>query len=75
MAASDFAARDSIKGEITIVIGPRPVVASDLNAAAQTARDAIASGTTPSEAVRDAAVAHRVSRRLLYQEVIAERSG
>ena len=71
MAASEFAARNSIKGEITIVIGPKPVVAADLNAAATAARQAINSGAKPSEAVREAAATHGVSRRLLYQEVIA----
>lgn len=71
MAAAEFAARESIKGEITIVIGPKPVVAADLKAAATTARKAIEEGTKPSEAVREAAAAHNVSRRLLYQEVIA----
>lgn len=71
MAAADFAARSSVKGELTIVIGPKPVVAADLGAATEEARDAIDAGTAPSEAVREAAAAHGVSRRLLYQEVIA----
>ena len=70
MAVSEFASRDSIKGEITIVIGPKPVVAADLGQAATAARQAIESGAKPSEAVREAAAAHGVSRRLLYQEVI-----
>lgn len=70
-AATEFGARSSIKGELTIVIGPKPVAAADLNAAAETARSAIEDGTPPSEAVREAAAAHNVSRRLLYQEVIA----
>ena len=46
-------------------------MAADLNAAAEEARAAIETGTPPSEAVREAAAAHHVSRRLLYQEVIA----
>jgi 16S rRNA (cytidine1402-2'-O)-methyltransferase len=71
MAAAEFAERDSIKGELTVVIGPKPVVAADLNAAVAAARAAIAEGTAPSTAVREAAAAHGVSRRLLYQEVIA----
>ncbi len=71
MAVTEFSQRTSIKGEITIVIGPKPVVAADLSAAATTARKAIESGVKPSEAVREAAAAHNVSRRLLYQEVIA----
>jgi len=71
MAVSEFGDRPSIKGEVTIVVGPKPVVAADLNAAAAAARDAMAGGATPSEAVREAAAAHKVSRRLLYQEVIA----
>ena len=70
-AAVEFDGRPSIKGEITIVIGPKPVAAADLNAAAADARIAIDRGATPSEAVREAAAAHGVSRRLLYQEVIA----
>ena len=73
MAAADFADRASVRGEITIVIGPKPVVARDLAAAVAAARSAISSGTAPSEAVREAAAAHQVSRRLLYQEVIANR--
>ena len=70
-AAADFGGRASIKGEITIVIGPKPVVAADLTTAAADARVAIERGAAPSEAVREAAAAHGVSRRLLYQEVIA----
>ena len=68
---AEFGGRNSIKGELTIVIGPKPVVAADLNAAAEAARAAIETGIAPSEAVREAAASHRVSRRLLYQEVIA----
>lgn len=71
MAATDFAARPSIKGELTIVIGPKPVPAADLEEAARSARAAIEAGTAPSDAVREAAAAHGVSRRLLYQDVIA----
>ena len=71
MAVNEFERRDSIKGEITVVIGPTPVVAADLTAAATAAREAIDSGAKPSEAVREAAAAYNVSRRLLYQEVIA----
>lgn len=74
MAAAEFGERVTVKGEITIVIGPKPVVAADLGAAATTARRAIESGVKPSEAVREAAAAHRVSRRLLYQQVIANGS-
>jgi 16S rRNA (cytidine1402-2'-O)-methyltransferase len=74
MAVAEFGGRPSIKGELTIVLGPKPVVAADLNAAAEAARAAVASGIAPSEAVREAAAAHRVSRRLLYQEVIAPRA-
>ena len=74
LAAKEFAERASIKGEITIVIGPKPVVAADMNAAATAAREAIDSGVKPSEAVREAAAAHNVSRRVLYQEVIASGS-
>jgi 16S rRNA (cytidine1402-2'-O)-methyltransferase len=70
-AVTEFEGRSSIKGELTIVIGPRPVVAADLNAAVEAARAAIETGVSPSDAVREAAAAHRVSRRLLYQEVIA----
>lgn len=72
MAITDFEARSSIKGEITIVIGPKPVVAADLTAATTAARDSIEAGMSPSDAVREAAAAHNVSRRLLYQEVITE---
>ena len=71
MAAAEFASRPTIKGEITIVIGPKPVAAADLTAAVTAARAAIDGGATPSAAVREAAAAHGVSRRLLYQEVIA----
>lgn len=71
MAVTEFDERDHIKGELTIVIGPKPVVAADLTAAAEAARLAIAAGVAPSEAVREAAAEHGVSRRLLYQEVIA----
>lgn len=71
MAVAEFGGRPSIKGELTIVIGPKPVVAADLNAAAKEARASIEAGVAPSEAVREAAAAHHVSRRLLYQEVIA----
>jgi len=74
MAVTEFGGRSSIKGELTIVIGPGPVVAADLNAAVEAARAAIETGTAPSEAVREAAASHRVSRRLLYQEVIASGS-
>lgn len=70
MAVTEFGGRPSIKGELTIVIGPKPARAADLNAAADDARAAIATGVAPSEAVREAAAAHQVSRRLLYQEVI-----
>jgi len=69
-AVMEFAARPSIKGEITIVLGPRPVPLADVTAAAAAARAAIASGTKASEAVREAAATHGVSRRLLYQQVI-----
>ncbi len=69
-AVTEFDGRPSIKGELTIVIGPKPAVAADLNAAVEAARAAIETGIAPSEAVREAAAAHRVSRRLLYQEVI-----
>lgn len=71
MAIDEFGGRPSIKGEVTVVIGPKPVVAADLNAAATAAREAIESGMAPSEAVREAAALHNVSRRILYQEVIA----
>jgi 16S rRNA (cytidine1402-2'-O)-methyltransferase len=75
MAVAEFGGRPSIKGELTVVIGPRPVVAADLNAAASAARAAIETGVAPSEAVREAAAAHQVSRRLLYQEVITQAAG
>ncbi len=70
MAVAEFGGRRSIKGELTIVIGPKPAMAADLTAAAEAARAAIETGVAPSEAVREAAAAHRVSRRVLYQEVI-----
>lgn len=59
-----------VKGEITLVIAGAPPRPPDADAAAQAAIASMASGVSMSQAVRDAASAHGVSRRELYDEVL-----
>jgi 16S rRNA (cytidine1402-2'-O)-methyltransferase len=68
-AAAHWADRE-VKGEVTVVLGPQEPEEPDLESAVAAAMGLIAGGSTRSRAVRDAAEAHGVSRRELYERVI-----
>lgn len=69
-AATEWAGRDRIRGEVTVVLGALEAVAPDLEAAVDAARRLIAAGVAPSEAVRSTASERGVSRRALYERVV-----
>ncbi len=62
------------RGEFTIVIEGAPAPTQDLSAATEAALALIESGTSPSAAVKTIAVSSGVSRRELYERVVAARS-
>jgi len=64
-----------VKGEVTVVLGPQPAPAPDLEKAVTAAKALIAGGSTPSRAVREAAETFGVSRRALYERVIGSGNG
>ena len=65
-AAAEFAGRDRVRGEITVVLGAQEVGVPDIEAAERAAQDLIDGGMAPSEAVRRVAAARGLSRRALY---------
>lgn len=62
------------RGEFTVVIEGAQPVEPNLGDALDAAKSLIASGTSTSDAVREIASSHGVSRRELYDRVLAERS-
>lgn len=63
---------EGARGEVTLVLGPLPAPLPDMAAAIGAARELIARGTPPSEAVRTVAGLHGVSRRALYDMVVRQ---
>jgi 16S rRNA (cytidine1402-2'-O)-methyltransferase len=61
------------QGEFTVVISGGAVVAGEIEPAVEAALAAVADGAGMSEAVRETATRHGVSRRLLYEEVLKRR--
>ena len=57
----------SPKGELTVVVGGAPVVPGDMEAAIASVHQLVEGGALFSEAVKRAAGAHGVRRRLLYE--------
>ncbi|MFQ5523518.1 MAG: 16S rRNA (cytidine(1402)-2'-O)-methyltransferase [Acidimicrobiia bacterium] len=58
------------KGEVTLVIEPAEVEASDVDAAVESARALVAEGLSVSDAARQVAATTGVSRRLVYQALL-----
>lgn len=69
-AASEFADEGRRRGEFTIVVDAAPEVIATVDDAVADARDRIAAGASPSDAVRTAASEHGVSRREVYDVVV-----
>lgn len=69
-AAAEFAGRDRVRGEITVVLGARAAGIPDMEAAVVATQALIAGGAAPSEAVRRIATERGVSRRALYERVV-----
>jgi len=69
-SVAEFAARDRVRGEITVVLGALDAAPPDLEAAVVEARGLIAGGVAPSTAVRQVAGERGVSRRALYERVV-----
>jgi len=65
--AADHYREQPPKGELTVVVGGAPVLPGDMDAAIATVRTLVDDGTLFSEAVKRAAGAHGVRRRLLYE--------
>ena len=63
-----------VRGEITVVIDGAAIVAGSLPEALAAVRLATASGRRLSEAVAEVAVAHGVSRRVLYDAALKDRA-
>ena len=66
-AVEEWAGRDRVRGEVTVVLGAQEASAPDLDAAIAATHALIAAGLSPSEAVRRTAAETGVSRRSLYQ--------
>ncbi len=69
-AATAHYAANPPKGELTLVLGGAPIVEGDLEAAMDTVHRLVADGELFSEAVKQAADAHSVRRRLLYESAL-----
>ncbi len=69
-AVEEWAGRDRVRGEVTVVLGAQEASAPDLDTAIAAAHALIAAGVSPSEAVRRTAAETGVSRRSLYQRVV-----
>jgi len=65
-------AQRQVKGEVTVVLGPQTERAPNLEDAVAEAKALIDQGMAPSQAVKEAARASGVSRRELYDRVIAD---
>lgn len=63
------------QGEFTLVLGGAPSIEMDLGKAAAIVQAEVAAGATISNAVRNVAANTGVSRRLLYDEVLARNRG
>jgi len=61
-----------VKGEVTVVVGPGPLEAPSFDAALVEARGLVEGGAAPSEAARRVATETGVSRREIYQVLIAD---
>jgi 16S rRNA (cytidine1402-2'-O)-methyltransferase len=61
-----------VKGELTVVVAPRPSEPPALDSAVAEARRLVESGASPSEAARRVAAATGVSRREIYQVLIGD---
>ena len=66
-------ASGEVRGEITVVVEGAPASGGSLPEALAAVRAAVASGVRRSEAVAEAAVAHGVSRRELYDAALKDR--
>jgi 16S rRNA (cytidine1402-2'-O)-methyltransferase len=73
-AASTFGDPARARGEFTVVVEGTVSAEPDLDSALDAATALIASGTSTSDAVREIASSHGVSRRELYDRVLVERS-
>ncbi|NNL13106.1 MAG: 16S rRNA (cytidine(1402)-2'-O)-methyltransferase [Acidimicrobiia bacterium] len=65
--AADHYREHPPKGELTVVVGGAPVVPGDMEAAIESVQRLVEDGALFSEAVKRAAGAHEVRRRLLYE--------
>ncbi len=70
-AVERWAGPDRVRGELTLVLAGSPGQEEPLQEAVEQALALMASGTTLTEAVRAAAAGGEVSRRLVYQAVLA----
>jgi 16S rRNA (cytidine1402-2'-O)-methyltransferase len=69
-AAEQWAARDRVRGEVTVVLGAMAAPAPDLDRAVVAAQQLIATGVPPSDAVRRVAAEQGVARHALYERVV-----
>ncbi len=70
-AIEEWSDRD-VKGEVTVVIAPGPLEAPSFDAALVEARGLVEGGAAPSEAARRVATQTGVSRREIYEVLIAD---
>lgn len=61
-----------VKGEITLVLGPTEVPLPSAEDAIESAREMVAAGSTVSDAARSAAEESGVSRRQIYETLLAD---
>lgn len=71
-AAADRYVHEQPKGELVIAIEGMEPPAGDLDAAIAAAREALAGGVRTKEAAREAAAAHDVSSKAVYDALIAD---
>jgi len=65
--------RGEVKGEVTIVVAPRVThPGKDLDGAVSTARALVEAGESVSEAARRVAEETGVSRRVIYEALVAD---
>jgi 16S rRNA (cytidine1402-2'-O)-methyltransferase len=72
-AAERFAS-DRARGEFVLVVAGAPAPTASLEEAHETAQHLMATGSSTSDAVREAASMHGVSRRELYDRVVSGRA-
>ncbi|MGH8950331.1 MAG: 16S rRNA (cytidine(1402)-2'-O)-methyltransferase [Acidimicrobiia bacterium] len=71
VAIEEWRSRE-VKGELTVVVSPGPAKKMPVETAITEARGLVAAGSSPSEAARRVADATGVSRRSIYEALIAD---